>query len=110
MMKAVPQHARWSKKKYTFYHNPKSGVDTDSWNIYVGTEGLLLGGFDHLPSKRSLPKMSGSLQSGWCGTSWDECSLLRPPHSCQPLYQLGSLGIVRKDVSLKNRLKRIDAG
>ena len=68
-----------------------------------GTEGTLLEwGFDHLPSKGSLPKLSGFLQSGWCGNSWDECcSLQRPSHSCQPLYQLVSLGFVRKDVSLK---------
>jgi len=36
--------------------------DIDSWNIYGGT--LLGWGFDHLPSKGSLPKMSGCLQSG----------------------------------------------
>ena len=54
--------------------------DTDSWNIYVGTEGTLLEIFDHLPSKGTLPKMSGCLQSGWCGNSWDVeyCSLQRP--------------------------------
>ena len=52
MMEAVPQHARWSKKIIlSTIGNPKSGVDTESWNIYVGTEGLLLGGFDYLPSK-----------------------------------------------------------
>ena len=85
----------------------QDGGGVDEWRhgfleYLWGTEGTLLGrGFDHLPSKGSLPKKSGCFQSGWCGNSWDECSLQRPPQSCHPLYQLVSLGFVRKDVSKK---------
>ena len=36
------------------------------WGL-KGHSVTVVGIFDHLPSKRTLPKMSGFLQSGWCG-------------------------------------------
>ena len=60
MMEAVPSIVGW-RKKCRMEAVSTSG-DIDSWNIYGGT--LLGWGFDHLPSKGSLPKMSGCLQSG----------------------------------------------